>query len=268
MEWTDLGLVMGTRPLGESGTVVEIMTRDHGRHLGLVHGGRSRRMRPVLQPGNLVHAVWRARLDEQLGSFTVEGESLGAARLLGSALALCALGTLAAHLRCLAERDPHPALFDAARDLVEHLDDPAVAPALVVRFELVLLAELGFGLDLTECAATGLRDDLVYVSPRSGRAVSRAAGEPYRAKLMALPPFLRDPASGGPSPSELADGFRVTGFFLDTHVYGPVGRGLPDERARFASQVASQQAASIPSRPPSGTQAPGTRTDSERDGTA
>jgi DNA repair protein RecO (recombination protein O) len=236
LHWSDEGIVLGFRRQGESSVILELMTRDHGRHLGLLQGGRSRRMQPVLQAGNSVHAVWRARLDEQLGNYAIEGGSLRAARYLGSPMALYGIATLAAHLRLLPDRDPHPALFDTASILADHLDDPLVAPALFVKFELMLLADLGFGLDLSECAATGRTEDLVYVSPRSGRAVSREAGEPYRAKLFELPPFLRaTPSDQQPEAAELAAGFQLTGHFLDAYIYEPRGKPQPDERRRFVA---------------------------------
>lgn len=243
MEWTDIGLILGARAFGESGVVAELMTREHGRHLGLVHGGQSRKLRPVLQTGNLVQVVWRARLDEQLGSMVLEAERLGAARLLGSAAALSGLGALAAHLRLLPERDPHAGLFEAAALLVERLDDPDAAGTFFVRFELMLLAELGFGLDLSCCAATGRLDDLAYVSPKSGRAVSRAAGEPYRDRLLPLPDILRDGHDMPATAQAIAEGLATTGFFLDLHAYGPEGRRLPDERARFVAQIAARAGA-------------------------
>jgi DNA repair protein RecO (recombination protein O) len=236
LHWSDEGIVLGFRRQGESSVILELMTREHGRHLGLVQGGRSRRMQPMLQAGNSVHAVWRARLDEQLGNYTVEGGSLRAARYLGSPMALYGIATLAAHLRLLPDRDPHPALFDTASILADHLEDPQVAPALFVKFELMLLADLGFGLDLSECASTGRTEDLIYVSPRSGRAVSREAGEPYGAKLFELPPFLRaTPSDQQPEAAELAAGFQLTGHFLDAYIYEPRGQRPPDERRRFVA---------------------------------
>jgi DNA repair protein RecO (recombination protein O) len=236
LHWSDEGIVLGFRRQGESSVILELMTRDHGRHLGLVQGGRSRRMQPVLQAGNSVHAVWRARLDEQLGNYAIEGGALRAARYLGSPMALYGIATLAAHLRLLPDRDPHPALFDTASILADHLEDPQVAPALFVKFELMLLADLGFGLDLSECASTGRTEDLIYVSPRSGRAVSREAGEPYGAKLFELPPFLRaTPSDQQPEAAELAAGFQLTGHFLDAYIYEPRGKPQPDERRRFVA---------------------------------
>jgi DNA repair protein RecO (recombination protein O) len=234
LQWADDGLVLGLRRTGETSVILELMTREHGRHQGVVRGGRSRRMQPVLQPGNAVHAVWQARLDEQLGSYTIEPGDMRAARYLSSPLALYGMAALASHLRLLPDRDPHPALYDTASILADHLDDPLVAPALFVRFVVALLSELGFGLDLDSCAATGATGDLIYVSPKSGRAVSCEAGEPYRGKLLMLPPFLR--AGGGehqPELDEIVAGFRLTGHFLDLHVYEPRTQLTPDERGRF-----------------------------------
>ncbi|HJE23835.1 MAG TPA: DNA repair protein RecO [Methylorubrum populi] len=240
MQWIDEGLVLGLRKHGETGVVLELMTPEHGRHLGLVHGGRSRRMQPMLQPGNTLRATWRARLDGALGSYTVEPLTLVASRLMGSGLALYGVGHLSALLRLLPERDPHPELYEAAQILIAHLDDAEIAPALMVRFELALLAGLGFGLDLSHCAATGANDALVYVSPKSGRAVSASAGEPYRDRLLPLPPFLRDrdqPGSGWQTPDEHAvrEGFTLTGYFLDQHVWRPRAQVMPEERARFVA---------------------------------
>ena len=261
MNWSDRGLVIGARGHGEAAVVLDLLTREHGRHLGLVHGGRSRRLRPVLQPGNEVAANWRARLEEQLGTFVVEAETLWAARLMTSSLALCGLATLTAHLRHLPERDPHPALFDRAVALVAVLDDPLVAPSALVRFELDLLAELGFGLDLETCAVTGGRDDLAYVSPRTGRAVGREAGAPYRERLLALPALL---TSAGPAgPDDLAAAFRLTGHFLASQLYEPRGGAVPDERARFVGLAGGRRAAGAPSDMLS----PATPADSRRDGT-
>jgi DNA repair protein RecO (recombination protein O) len=236
MQWSDQALVLGVRRHGEANVVLELMTKAHGRHLGLVYGGRSRQLRPVLQPGNTVEATWRARLDEHLGTYRIEPGALRSARLMAAPLALYGLGTLVSLLRVLPERDPHPALFEAATLLVEHLDEPELAPALFVRFELGMLAELGFGLDLASCAVTGGADDLIYVSPKSGRAVSAAAGEPYGPKLLRLPAFLRGEAlAGPPSPEEIKAGFALTHHFLQHRLFEPRGLAVPEERARFVA---------------------------------
>ena len=239
MQWSDDGLVIGLRRHGETSVILELMTAAHGRHLGLVHGGRSRRMQPMLQPGNTLHATWRARLDESLGTYAVEPARLDASRLMGSALALYGIGHMAALLRLLPERDPHEGLFEAAQVLVAHLDDSHVAPALMVRFELAILVELGFGLDLSACAATGTREALVYVSPKSGRAVSAAAGAPYRDRLLPLPAFLRERSPDTPllqpDAEAIRAGFSLTGYFLRQHIWEPRAIAPPEERARFVA---------------------------------
>jgi DNA repair protein RecO (recombination protein O) len=245
VQWADVGIVLGARRHGETSAVVELMTREHGRHLGLVRGGSGSRHKPMLQVGNLVSATWRARLDEHLGYYVIEGLDLRAASYLSMAHALYGLNHLAALCRLLPERDPHPSVFDLLEHTIAHLSDPSLAAALVARFELDLLAELGFGLDLESCAATGATAELVYVSPKSGRAVSREAGEPWRDKLLALPAFLgadlgadgqgaqSGTQSGMPSAAELRDGFALTGFFLARHVYEPRGEPLPESRYHF-----------------------------------
>ena len=236
MHWSDEGLVLGARRHGETSIILELMTRGHGRHLGLVHGGRSKRMQPVLQPGNSVTATWRARLDENLGVFALEPGELRAARLLALPLALYGIAAMAGLLRLLPERDPHAALYDTAIVLADHLDDPELAPALFVRFELALLSELGLGLDLARCAASGSREELVYVSPKSGRAVSAVSGEPYKDRLLPLPAFLLARGEGGgATPAEVAAGFRLTSHFLREHVFAPRGLPEPEERARFVA---------------------------------
>lgn len=241
MQWTDEGIVLGARRHGESSVILEVMTREHGRHLGLVHGGRSRSLQPVLQPGNSVHATWRARLDEHLGTFQVEGLAMRTALFMSSSLALYGLASMAHLLRCLPERDPHPALYETLSVLVEHLDDRDLAPALFVRFELAMLAELGFGLDLTSCAATGARRDLAYVSPKSGRAVSAAAGEAYKDRLLKLPGFLiGQTRANRPHGSDVRDGFALTDFFLHQNVFDPRGQSAPEERARFVALATAE----------------------------
>ncbi len=237
MEWRDEGIIIGSRRHGESSVILEVMSRGHGRHMGIVRGGRSRRMQPVLQAGNRVELVWRARLDEHLGMFQVEPLELNAARLLSSACAVYALQTLAAHLRLLPERDPHAGLFETLAIVLEHLEDPATAAELLVRFELMVLEELGFGLDLGSCAATGVTRDLVYVSPKSGRAVSRLAGDPYRDRMLPLPAFLNAGAGQRGDSDAIQDAFRLTGFFFNRHVYEPRGIEPPETRAGFLAAL-------------------------------
>jgi DNA repair protein RecO (recombination protein O) len=237
MDWSDEGIFLGAKPLGEANAVAELFTLGHGRHLGLVRGGRSRRLRPLLQPGNRLRVTWRARLSEHLGGFNVELIEAHAARALDDAAALAAIGSLAGLARLLPERDPHPQLYAAALHVIGAFDAPGLWPALLVRWELLLLQELGFGLDLRECAATGGDTELVYVSPRSGRAVSREAGQPYDAKLLKLPAFLRDDdaASGE---NDLLAGFALTGYFLERDVLAPHGLALPETRERLIGLLA------------------------------
>ncbi len=233
MEWTGEGVVIGTRRHGESSVILEVMTPAHGRCMGLVRGGRSRRQQPTLQPGNLLQLNWRARLDNHLGTFTVEPLRMRAAELMASPLGVYGVQTLAALLRLLPERDPHPSLYNAFEVVLEHIDEPLIAGALIVRLELQLLGELGFGLDLSQCAASGVTDDLIWVSPKSGRAVCRAAGAPYAAKLLPLPAFLRARQSDVPSQIDLQalnDAFRLTSFFLYRHVWEPRGLTVSDAR--------------------------------------
>jgi len=240
MEWRDEGLVIGVRRHGERSAIVEAMTRGHGRHLGLVRGGRSSRLNAALQPGNTLGLVWRARLDEHLGAFAIEPLSLRAGRLMESALALAGLAYLGALARLLPERDPHEAVYETLTLIAERLDDEALAPQLVARFEALILAECGFRLDLARCAATGASEDLAYVSPRSGRAVSAEAGAPWRDRLLPLPPFMREGArlESRPSADEIADGFRMTGFFLTRDLFATRGEPLPDSRRAFLAAAA------------------------------
>ncbi|WP_050627416.1 DNA repair protein RecO [Bradyrhizobium viridifuturi] len=239
MEWTDEGIVLGVRRHGESSAIVELLTREHGRHLGLVRGGASSRMRPLLQPGNSVTAVWRARLDEHLGMYTLEGTRLRAATLLASSHAVYGVTHLAALARLLPERDPHEDIYAMLEGTLDDFDDAGVAAVHLIRFELAMLTELGFGLDLENCAATGETTDLIYVSPKSGGAVSRAAGEPWRDRLLPLPAFLREGEGGANSWSEqdLRDGFTITGLFLLRHVLEPRGQGHSDARDGFINAV-------------------------------
>lgn len=230
MQWTDEAIFLGARRHGETSVIAEVMTRTRGRHLGMVRGGRSRTMQPVLQPGNRVEVTWRARLDEHLGEFRVEPVTLRAARLMESATAVYGVQALAALLRLLPEREPHPHLFDALDVILDHLEEPAAAGELFIRFELEVLNDLGFGLDLDQCAATGRRDDLAFVSPKTGRAVCREAGSPWADRMLALPGFLNPGATKAANGESLAEAFRLTGFFLNRHVYEP--RGLEPGAAR------------------------------------
>ena len=237
MEWSDEGMILSVRPHGETGAVLELFTRRNGRHLGLVHGGRSRKLRPILQIGNHVEASWKARLADNLGHFALELRKSYAALVLDDAAALAALTSIAALARLLPERDPHPNLFEVTLFVLGYLDEREVWPALLVRWELALLEELGFGLDLTTCAATGTTTDLSYVSPKSGRAVSAAAGEPYKERLLALPHFLLGRAPEGVTAADVAAGLALTEHFLLARVLRPRDLALPEARHRLLSYL-------------------------------
>src|SRR5246500_317552 len=244
MEWTDEGIVLGVRRHGEASAIVELLTREHGRHLGLVRGAASARMRPWLQPGNSVRAVWRARLDEHLGTYLIEATRLRAATVLASSHAVYGVTHLAALARLLPERDPHEDIYDMLDRTLDDFDDVGEAAVHLVKFELAMLAELGFGLDLENCAATGETTDLIYVSPKSGGAVSRPAGEPWRDRLLRLPPFLRqgEEAEAGWADQDPQDGFQLTGLFLLRHVLEPRGQGHSDAREGFVNAVIRKRA--------------------------
>jgi DNA repair protein RecO (recombination protein O) len=238
MEWSEEGIVVGTRRHGETDVILEVVTAGRGRHLGLVKGGRSRRLRPVVQPGNTLALTWRARLDEHLGNFRVEPVTERSG-LTASAVGAFGLALAAVHLRLLPERDPHPRLYAALAALLDSLDRPALAAEMMARFELMLLDELGFGLDLTSCAATGGRDELIYVSPKSGRAVSREAGAPYADRLLPLPAFLLASAGENGEPEAVQKAFLLTGYFLERHVFDARGEGLPEVRLNFLRAIRS-----------------------------
>jgi DNA repair protein RecO (recombination protein O) len=227
MEWSDDAVVLSARRQGEDSALVMLLTGEHGRHAGLVRGGQNRRRRGVLEPGTLVRARWRARLPDQLGTLALEPtRSLGAALFdlpdrLAALVSACALLEVG-----LSEREPHPALYQAVLALFEALEQPAWAEAYV-RWEVGLLGELGFGLDLSACAVTGDTADLSHVSPRTGRAVSRTVATPWADRLLVLPGFLRGQGGG---PADVAAGLALTGHFLDCHLPG----GLPEARRRLA----------------------------------
>jgi len=242
MDFTDEGILISAKPLGEANTVAELLTAKHGRHFGLVRGGRSQRMRPLMQLGNVLSVTWRARLADHLGGFNVELLEPYAARVLDDQAPLAALGSLTALAKLLPERDPHPQLYHGALEVLQALDDASIWPALLVRWEMMLLQDLGFGLDLSECAATGTDAALVFVSPKSGRAVSRNAGQPYCDRLLKLPRFLLEDDPSPPRPDILA-GFALTGHFLERDVLAPQGLTLPQPRERLIGLLARAGAA-------------------------
>ncbi|MFP6735700.1 MAG: DNA repair protein RecO [Rhodospirillales bacterium] len=237
MDWTDTGIVLAARKHGETSVIVSLLTAAHGRHLGLVRGGAERRSRGVYEVGNVVAATWKARLEEHLGSYRCELTRAVAVDYLDDPLRLAGLSALAAVTEAvLPEREPHAALHGRFLGMIDDLKNGGWLAGYVV-FEMELLAELGFGLDLSECAATGAAEDLIYVSPKSGRAVSRAGGAPYKEKLLPLPAFLAG-ADGAPEAGDVMDGLLLTGYFLDRHVFIHRPHGGPAARQRFIDRLA------------------------------
>lgn len=236
MDWTDDGIVLSARKHGESAAVATLLTATHGRHAGLVRGGAGRTQRGVLQPGNLVRAHWSARLEEHLGSWKLELLGSPVAGVLDDALRLAVLsGACAVADAVLPEREAHSAVYAGLRALLENIERGDCCAAYV-RWEITVLADLGYGLDLSSCAATGRPEGLAFVSPRTGRAVSQSAGEPYRDRLLPLPLFLSS-AESAPSPSDIRQGMDLTAFFLERHVLAPHGRGLPPARQRLVERL-------------------------------
>jgi DNA repair protein RecO (recombination protein O) len=237
MQWDDEGIVLASRAHGERALVVQLLTREHGRHAGLLRGGQSPKIRAHWQIGNRLTVTWRARLAEHLGFITGEVMEAYAARLLDDPLRLAALASATAlAASALPEREPHPRAYRLLLHLIEALGADDRWAIAYVEWEIALLEELGFGLDLSSCAATGATEDLVYVSPRSGQAVSEAAGAPYREKLLPLPGFLRR-VEARPEPQEVLDGLRLAGFFLEQRVFAPHQHKLPAARSRYVDAL-------------------------------
>ena len=233
MHWRDEAIVISARRHGENHVIAEVFTREHGRWRGLVHGGAGRRRRAWLQPGNTVQAEWRARTPEQLGALALEPVAQHAAGALGDRVALAALQAVVAVLPLCPERQAHPRVFDGAGLVLAHLETPLACTALLARFELALLAELGYGLDLSRCALTGTTEDLAWVSPKTGRAACRRAGAPWADRLLALPAFLHMQEAPPPSAADIAAGLRLTAHFLTNRLFAPQGKALPPARTRL-----------------------------------
>lgn len=238
MEFEDDAFVLAARAHGETGAIVELLTARHGRYAAHVAGGASRRLKPFLQPGAAVGVRFRARVADQLGSATLEPVGEGPSALFDDPLALHGLSAAAAVAAgALPDREPHAGAYLALEALIAALVHPDIWPAVFVRFEAGLLQDLGFGLDFSRCAATGDTDDLIYVSPRTGRAVSRQAGEPYKDRLLALPPFLLS-AQGGLAPGDVRAGLDLTGHFLEAFVFNALNRPLPPARHWMIDRLA------------------------------
>lgn len=232
MEWQDQGTVLSVRPHGESSAIVEVFTAGHGRHAGVVRGGTSRRIAPILQPGAELAVVWRARLEDHIGAFTLE-PLRSRAGLMSDRQALAALNSVCALLRVsLPEREAHGDLWRVTGGLLDRLAEAGWQPDYLA-WELRLLEELGFGLDLTSCAVTGENDRLAYISPRTGRAVSASAAGEWADRLFPMPPILAGRGRDG-----LADALKITGYFLAREL-APVlgGKSLPEARARLMGMM-------------------------------
>lgn len=247
MDWHDDGIILSARRHGETSAIVQVLTRDHGVHAGLVKGGFAKRHRPSIEPGNRVHATWRARLSEHLGNYALECTHAHGAALMDNANRLAALSAaLAVAEAALPEREPHPATLEALEALLDALEHIDIAPdatawgQLYVRWELGLLSELGFRLDLSHCASTGVTEDLVWVSPKSGRAVSAGAGEPYAAQLLPLPGFLQAGGGGEVSLGDILQGLKLSGYFIERHLFAAHDRPMPQARARLVERLAKQ----------------------------
>lgn len=236
MEWVDDAIVLGARHFGEGKLVAEVFSRAHGRYGGVVHAGR--KTLPVLQAGNVVHAGWKARLSDQLGFFSpLEMAEPHATRLLNDPIALAGLSSAVTMVRgAVAERQAYPQLYDALIVLIEAMPQDEIWPALYTRFELGLLAALGYGLDLSRCAVTGAETDLGWVSPRTGRAATVEAGAPHADVLLRLPQFLTN-SEAELKEGDVADAFALAGYFLERRVFDAKGEGLPEARRRLIERL-------------------------------
>jgi DNA repair protein RecO (recombination protein O) len=242
MDFTDDGIILSARAHGETAAVAEVLTPHHGKWAGLVYGGQGRKMRPLLQPGNSVRAEWKGRLADSLGHFTLEMSHARAGELMQDRLSLAALtASCSVAAAVLPEREAHARSYHTMRILLDHLEDIDIWPALMARWELGLLADLGFGLTLDRCAATGVDENLVYISPKSACAVSAEAGEPYRDRLLPLPGFLRDAATAA-TLADAMNGLDVTGYFIETRILHPANRQLPEPRRRVVEMLANTSA--------------------------
>ncbi len=239
MNWSDIGIVLSARKHGEGSAIVSLMTLEHGRHAGLVRGGSGKRARGIYEAGNLVSVEWRARLEDHLGSFTCELLQPQAALYLDDSFRLSGLSSACAVLEmALPEREPHPEIYESLFNFIVNLSEDTWLEEYV-KWELDLLADLGFGLDLTSCASTGQNDELIYVSPKSGQAVSTNAGEPYKDKLLALPDFLMNEQKNPPEIdfNALYLGLNLTGYFMGRHVFIHHNNGEPPARIRLVDRI-------------------------------
>jgi DNA repair protein RecO (recombination protein O) len=237
MDWRDTGILLHTRKHGETSLILEVFTPGHGRHAGVLRGGTSRRLAPHLQPGAQLDLSWRARLEDHIGSFTAEPQRSRAAAALGDRLALAGLNAVTALLAfCLPEREPHPALYARSEALLDLLGQSNVWPLAYLQWELALLEEMGFGLDLTACAVTGATTGLIYVSPRTGRAVTQAGAGDWADRLLPLPPVLL--GQGQATEAEIYQALLTTGYFMENRLAPDLrDRPLPAARSSLVDRL-------------------------------
>ncbi|MBT8153386.1 DNA repair protein RecO [Epibacterium ulvae] len=237
MEWRDQGILLNLRRHGETSVIIDVFTRTHGRHAGIVRGGAGRRLGPILQPGAQLDLTWRARLPDQLGGYTVEPLRSRTYTAISDRVALAGLNTVCALLTfCLPEREAHAGLYENTEFLLDLLEHPEVWPLAYVKWEMQMLEEMGFALDLSACAVTGATQELIYVSPKTGRAVSRAGAGEWADRLLPLPPVLRGVGDG--NPEEIKQALHTTGHFLQNHLAPSLGnRPMPEARSRFLNAL-------------------------------
>jgi len=237
IEWRDQGILLSARPHGESAAIVEVLTEQKGRHAGVVRGGASRKLAPVLQTGAQLDLTWKARLEDHLGSFSVELIKSRSAAAMGDRLSLAGVAAVASLLvSALPERESHTALYWRTVGLFDMLGDIALWPLAYLRWEMALLEELGFGLDLSACAATGINEELTYISPKSGRAVSAQGAGDWAARLLPLPPVMKGEGDG--SPDEIVQALGTTGYFLEHKLFAALGKkSLPEARHRLIAAI-------------------------------
>jgi DNA repair protein RecO (recombination protein O) len=241
MEWRDQGILLSARRHGETSAIIEVFTPSQGRHAGIVRGGTSRKIAPILQPGAQLDVAWRARLEDHIGAFTVEPVRSRAVTAMQDRLSLAGLNTVTALLSfSLPEREPHAPLYHRTQSLLDFLDQGDLWPLAYLQWELSLLEELGYGLDLSACAVTGAQDGLVFVSPKSGRAVTREGAGEWADKMLPLPPVLQ--GEGDAANDEIAAGLKTTGYFLEHRLARDLGgKPLPEARARFIDAFSRQR---------------------------
>lgn len=243
MDWRDTGILLSTRKHGETSLIMEVFTPEHGRHAGVLRGGTSRKLAPHLQPGAQLDLAWRARLEDHIGSFTAEPQRSRAAAALGDRVALAGLNAVTALLAfCLPEREPHPTLYKRSEALLDLLDRPDLWPLAYLQWELALLEEMGFGLDLASCAVTGATEGLAYVSPKTGRAVTAGAAGDWADRLLPLPPILM--GQGEAEDADILQALETTGFFMENRLAPDLrDRPLPAARSAFVTRLRARSLA-------------------------